>query len=142
MRPSEGPADRRFVIEVQYNGFHGDPYAGPCSGTRNARHMKVEKGTRMRQMRKMIVTLALVSVVELISWRAIPPNQTAATPVIQDGQAQATPGVEVFQLNAPAAESECFEVDIPCGWNNCGSLGVGYSCGTIDRCCCPGKSCT
>lgn len=89
----------------------------------------------------MIVSLALVSVMGLISWRAIPPGQAAVTPVVQDEQAQATPGVEVFQLNAPDAESECFEVDIPCGWGNCTSLGTGYSCWTIDRCCCPGKSC-
>jgi hypothetical protein len=95
----------------------------------------------MRQMRMMIVSMALVSVVGLISWRAISPDQAAATPVVQDEQGQATPGVEVFQLNAPTAEGECFEVDIPCGQQNCTSLGTGYSCSTIDRCCCPGKSC-
>jgi hypothetical protein len=107
----------------------------------------------MRKMRTVIAGLALVSVVGLVSWRSISPDQAAATPVVQDEQAQATPGVEdlqgqttpgveVFQLNAPSMEVECFEVDPPCGYSNCTSLGTGYSCwNPADWCCCPGKSC-
>jgi hypothetical protein len=106
----------------------------------------------MRKMRTMIVGMALVSVVGLISWRDISLDQAAATPGVQDEQAaatpgvedlqgQATPGVEVFQLNAPTAESECFEVNHPCGWDNCRSLGEGYSCFNPDTCCCRFKAC-
>jgi hypothetical protein len=117
-------------------------------------NVNIEKGTRMRQMRVMIVSMALVSVVGLIPWRAISSDQAAATPVVQDEQAQATPvvedlqgqttpGVEVFQLNPPTAEftGECFGVTPPCGWSNCTSLGSNYSCFNLDTCCCPGKMC-
>lgn len=109
----------------------------------------------MRTMRVMIVSMALVSVVGLISWRPISRDQAAAPPVVQDEQAQATsaaedlqgqttPGVEVFQLNAsPATQltGECFEVTPPCNENNCTGLGSNYSCHNLDTCCCPGKMC-
>ena len=69
-------------------------------------------------MRKMIVCMALVSLVGLMT----------------------IPGVGVFQLNAATAEGECFEVT-SCGWDNCRSLGENYSCFNPDTCCCPFKSC-
>jgi hypothetical protein len=106
----------------------------------------------MRKMRMTIVGMALVSVVGLISWRAIPRDQAAATPLVQveqalatpvvkDLQGQTTPGGEAFELNAPTAEGECFEVNRPCGWDNCRSLGENYSCHNPDTCCCPFKAC-
>ena len=106
----------------------------------------------MRMMRVMIVATALVSVVGLIPWRAISRDQAAATPVVQDKQAQASPrvedlqgktnpGMEAFQLNAPTREGECFEVNPPCGQQNCKGLGDNYYCQNIDTCCCRLKAC-
>ena len=88
-----------------------------------------------------MIGVALVSVMWLVSWRPIPLDQAAATPVVQGEQAQAAPADEILRLSAPMMEVECFEVDPPCGYSNCTSLGTGYSCWNPDRCCCPGKSC-
>lgn len=104
----------------------------------------------MRQMRRIVVNMALVAVVGLIPWRANSLNQATATPVVQDEQTQAAPVVEDLQGQAPpkvevfqiVVEGECFAVDPPCGWSNCTSLGTNYSCFNPDTCCCPGKACT
>ncbi len=106
----------------------------------------------MRKMRMMIVGMAFVSVVGLISWPAISRDRAAATPVgqaeqaqaapvVADPQGQTAPGMEAFQLKAQTAESECFEVSNPCGFQNCRSLGDGYSCFNPDTCCCRFKAC-
>lgn len=60
-----------------------------------------------------------------------------ATPVVQDEQAQATPVVEA----TAELTGECFEVNPPCGEQNCRSLGTNYDCRNSTTCCCALKSC-
>jgi hypothetical protein len=90
-----------------------------------------------------ITTIFLLLAVGGAAPPVVQDEQAQATPVIDDLQGQTTPGGEVFRLNAPSAEltGECFEVDPPCGWQNCTSLGTNYSCFNPDTCCCPGKMC-
>jgi hypothetical protein len=120
----------------------------------------------MSKMRMTIVCMVFVSVVGLISWPAISRDQAAAIPVVhQAAQAQAAPvvqgaqvqaaapvvadprgqtapGMEGFQLKSQSTESECFDVNNPpCGFNNCGSFGDGYSCNSPSQCCCRFKMC-